>query len=312
MITNGNFSNSNGWGCVPEYYAEINVGGLSPTNRVCEIDATSNICQTVSGFTVGSLYKINFRSSRRTLGCSAPTPATITVEVGTALSATHSRSNATFGFSSYSYTFTANATAMDISFSSSAIASSCGLIIDNISLDLVSALPVELLYFTAEPSSGKEALLSWKTASEDNTKDFVISVSEDGTNWKEVRKVPATGTMNAGAFYTLEYPVNAVPLLYFRLVSRDFDGKRELLGIRSVAVNTDDWASSYPNPFHNMLYVKKQGDHSPVLRNSTGRKVNHYCTFEEQGNLVLIHTQNLAPGIYFLDTGEKTERVVRR
>ncbi|HOZ87805.1 MAG TPA: hypothetical protein PL029_08610, partial [Bacteroidia bacterium] len=107
-IVNGAFtSGTSGWGCSPEVNTESVYGGPS-SNAVDEVDAAANICQTVSGFAIGSSYSLSLLASRRTGGC--PSPATTNMNItidGGALAVTLTRTNATFGLTSAAHVFTA-------------------------------------------------------------------------------------------------------------------------------------------------------------------------------------------------------------
>jgi hypothetical protein len=148
FVTGSFSSRTTDWGCSLEANTE-SVYGEPGAKAVDEVDAAANICQTVSGFAIGSSYSLRLLASRRTGGC--PSPATnnmnITIDGG-ALAVTLTRTNTTFGLTTAVYVFTATNNAHTITFSAGSGfgSSTCGMIVDNIALGL-SSFPLNSLIF---------------------------------------------------------------------------------------------------------------------------------------------------------------------
>jgi hypothetical protein len=84
-------------------------------------------------------------------------------------------------------------------------------------------LPIELLDFTAEPTS-KVVNLKWITASETNNSHFTVERSSDGVVFKPVLEKPGAGNSNSVRTYS---DVDTNPLegvSYYRLKQTDFNG----------------------------------------------------------------------------------------
>jgi hypothetical protein len=87
-----------------------------------------------------------------------------------------------------------------------------------------SPLPIELLDFTAEPTS-KVVNLKWITASETNNSHFTVERSSDGVVFKPVLEKPGAGNSNSVRSYSDvdENPLEGVS--YYRLKQTDFNGE---------------------------------------------------------------------------------------
>ncbi len=73
--------------------------------------------------------------------------------------------------------------------------------IDNFTWAPSSTLPLSLLSYTASVQPGGKVKLSWQTAYENNTKQFIIEKSNDGQTFKQLGIVAASGNSNVTANY---------------------------------------------------------------------------------------------------------------
>lgn len=93
-------------------------------------------------------------------------------------------------------------------------------------IQILSVLPVELIYFRAEPKKEQAQVeLSWATASEKDNDYFTIERSKDGLRFHEIARIEGAGTHVGTLAYTHTdfTPLNGVA--YYRLKQTDFDGK---------------------------------------------------------------------------------------
>jgi hypothetical protein len=117
------------------------------------------------------------------------------------------------------------------------------------SFPLLSALPVELLDFTATKIE-KTVELNWQTASERNNVGFEIERSSNDQNWEVIGFVEGRGN----SFETQDYSfIDTAPNIgnnYYRLKQVDFDGHYEYSSIRHIlfTANNKSALSIYPNP----------------------------------------------------------------
>lgn len=95
-----------------------------------------------------------------------------------------------------------------------------------ITVNRVSALPIELLHFSGKPID-KSNLIYWATATEHNTTHFIVEKSENGVTWSELGTVAAAGNSTQELHYDITD--NAVKPIYnyYRLTQYDVDGAYE-------------------------------------------------------------------------------------
>jgi hypothetical protein len=123
------------------------------------------------------------------------------------------------------------------------------------------ALPVELIYFTAE-NNNNNALLSWATASEVNNDHFDVERSLDGVNFEKIGQVAGHGnsTITIDYSYTdADISAYNASVIYYRLKQVDADGNFTYTNIATINVGNTQQVfhiiSSYPNPFSDHFSV---------------------------------------------------------
>ena len=86
-------------------------------------------------------------------------------------------------------------------------------------------LPVELNEFTADCN-----YITWSVLSETNNEKFILDHSTDGENWTKYKEFPGQGTSSIQkTYFTLNEKQD---LSYWRLQQVDYDGNKEILGIK--------------------------------------------------------------------------------
>lgn len=311
-VTNGNFtSGGTGWGCSPETNPESVYGG-SGSNRVAEVDAAAALCQTIPGFTIGSLYQITFLCSRRT-SCG---PATQTLDFnidGGALPTQSISRTGVFNFTTEIFNFTATATSHTIDFDGTS-AGTCGLIIDDIVISLVSALPIELLNFNAFPINNEIVQLSWKTASEMNNDYFTIERSKNGNSWEEIVTLDGAGNSSSLLSYSTNDNHPYMGISYYRLKQTDFDAQFEYSDIRSLNIERlgNSQTEMYPNPVNNQITIHANpSDLKEItIYNALGQDVTLLARkIEKEDGKLVLDFSNLGSGIYYIKTKTTTKKV---
>jgi hypothetical protein len=311
-VTNGNFSSgATGWGCNPEAYnPESTYGGTSHTNIVAEVDQEVGLCQTISGFTVGSYYSISFKASRRTT-C-GPTFQSVKLKVNNgALTANISRNGGGFNWGVETFYFVATSTTHTITFTSNTTGT-CNLVFDNISLNLISALPIELVGFSALLKNDRTVELAWQTASEKDNDYFTIERSLDGENWAAIQEIDGAGNSTTLLNYTTTDIVSEKGIFYYRLKQTDFDGAFTYSDIRAVIVNQSvSEMSVYPNPTNGSFTLAYSEEmEAPALYTTTGTVAIEYNVILMNGGFIY-DISTLANGIYFLKNATETIKVVK-
>jgi hypothetical protein len=171
---------------------------------------------------------------------------------------------------------------------------------------LVSApLPVTLVDFRGQ-LSGKKILLSWETASENNSKHFDLQKSFDGINFQSIAKITAAGTSNSLLHYSYLDPEPPVELNYYRLNSVDIDDRSRLSDI--VLIKLPDAKQAIyvlNNPFReniSLRFIKiPKGKIELSLTDMSGKLVAR-GSFDQlsQPTLQFRPDNQLSPGVYLL------------
>lgn len=147
-----------------------------------------------------------------------------------------------------------------------------------------SALPVTLQSFTGR-WDGQNALLQWTTATEINTRHFILERSLNGTGFTAVANLPASGNSSTTKAYQYT-DKDAASLvaggerLYYRLKTTDRDGKVSLSGIIILNKRSETGLviTLFPNPANGVAHLLLTGVrfNAPVtliIRNIAGNPV---------------------------------------
>jgi hypothetical protein len=171
-------------------------------------------------------------------------------------------------------------------------------------------LPVELVSFGVKVVGGN-AVLQWKTASEQDNDYFSIETSTDGRTFTSIGKVPGNGTTQLQRHYSftdenvLRYRSNNI---YYRLRQVDFSGEYEFSRIRYVrapAVPDALVLKAFPSPFKDYFQVHISSNEETVaslsLYDAQGRVLLSRQPHLKTGlNDIVMAGLNLARGIYYL------------
>jgi hypothetical protein len=98
-------------------------------------------------------------------------------------------------------------------------------------------LPLAWVDFSAQ-LQGSSVLLQWKTASEQNTKDFIIEYSTNGTDWKQIGDIAAAGNSSTTLTYSFVHSSPANGINYYRIRQRDIDGNYSYSSVRTVTISS--------------------------------------------------------------------------
>ncbi|RZK22751.1 MAG: T9SS type A sorting domain-containing protein [Flavobacterium sp.] len=165
-------------------------------------------------------------------------------------------------------------------------------------------LPVTLESYTAI-KKGSTALLSWKTASEQNNQKFVIERGSSATNFAFFKDIAGAGESNISLSYSVTDFAPLAGTNYYRLTQVDNDGKSKVLGIEAVTFDLDiQKTTTYPNPAKDYVWVKPSSSNGIVSLNLislTGKIIstNNYAQAAAQQSVKLDLT-NIPAGAYVL------------
>ncbi|MDF3078698.1 MAG: type sorting protein [Sphingobacteriaceae bacterium] len=173
-------------------------------------------------------------------------------------------------------------------------------------------LPVTLLSFSAK-KVGIGALITWKTATEQNNDRFELESSQDGRNFKLLSVLKAKGTSNSAASYTYLDKDPTKGTTYYRLKQVDLNGDYVFSNLISVDFERDVAAPVfvlYPNPVVNEVYVDYDSEcndpqsYKLMVYDKDGREMTH--SLVEHGQPLKQNVTSLEKGIYILQMVEAT------
>jgi hypothetical protein len=167
-------------------------------------------------------------------------------------------------------------------------------------------LPVELISLGAQ-CANDNVIVSWSTASEHNTLNYVVERSEDGMSWNEVQTVAAAVNSNTVLDYAIEDAGAARGLKYYRLIQTDQDGAQKIYGpVMSNCGSEADIFMSFPNPSDadiTLVFNSKNinGSTTLMVRDAHGRVVRSMALEIQPGtDSILVPDMELTPGVYYL------------
>ena len=162
-------------------------------------------------------------------------------------------------------------------------------------------LPITLLGFTAEPTTGG-VMLKWMTSMEKNFDRFEIERSTDGVHYTYLNAVAGVGALQARTDYS--YVDNDAPggRVYYRLKNMDLDNTYDYSKVVTLvtALRTDVLAI-YPNPVVNhKITVSLPESNAPgilTLLNQVGNTV--FKATLTSGDQAFYIDDAVKPGIYY-------------
>ena len=197
--------------------------------------------------------------------------------------------------------------------------------------DKTNPLPVELVAFDAK-RSGTNTLVTWQTATENNSAGFDVEVANDGVKFRKLAFVAsksANSTTASNYSYT-DIEAGKSGVRYYRLRQVDLDGQYSYSPIRAVSfAGANDAAiaslSSYPSPFTSsdqaalVLQAPTAGTAQLQLTDLAGRTIANRTVTTVAGvsEIAVPNASELAGGTYLVKvtfaTGEvKTIRIQKR
>jgi len=168
-------------------------------------------------------------------------------------------------------------------------------------------LPIELISYNVTLNNGV-VFINWNTSSETNNEYFTIEKSIDGKEWNFFLKVNGSGNSNSTINYLEKDRKPYSPITYYRLSQIDFDGSKEILGIRSVNMKENGMEEKikiYPNPSEIEVFVEimsnKEQKAIMTIVNMYGQKMRkELIDLNNELNIICINIENLNTGQYIL------------
>ena len=181
-------------------------------------------------------------------------------------------------------------------------------------------LPSTLVNWKAELLKG-EVRLNWSTTIERNAAYYIVEKSTDGKTFAEAGRVEAGINSENRKDYSFTDNVGVDDgMVYYRLKSADFDGRRRLSDVRTVRVanitTASNAISAFPNPVVNKV-------HLTLPPTWTGKRVilNIYNTNgiivkqvvrETASKMETVDVNHLQPGVYIVKAISGNETAVQQ
>lgn len=171
-----------------------------------------------------------------------------------------------------------------------------------------AVLPVQGLDFNAVTQQNG-VLLQWKTEAEQDTKDFVVQRSSNGTSWTDITTLNAARNSASVRNYQVMDQPESIGILYYRLQLNDMDGSKTFSRIIKIDYSTHgDVLKIYANPVMNgALQFTISKNVAVELYNATGKIVLHKNL---NSGLHEISISHLPKGVYYLKAGKSKKAVI--
>ena len=171
----------------------------------------------------------------------------------------------------------------------------------------IAVLPVQWKSFDAELNN-EDVLLTWTTAEENNSRDFVVQHSINGTDWNSLTVLTAAGNSDVDQHYSYLHQQAGVGLHYYRIQQRDVDGRSSYSNVQRVRIAST--ATSFRilgNPVQNhTIRVQTNQSGTAVLYNAAGQRMAQQLLLPGTST---ISVQALPKGYYMLSFQGQTETV---
>lgn len=181
-----------------------------------------------------------------------------------------------------------------------------------------SALPVGLEYFKGE-KSGKLVHLTWKTATEQNTRLFDIERSNNGINYSSIGTVAATNNAT-GSTYAFDDKNYSGSVIYYRLKQVDQDGSYKYSNVVTIQNETtrENVVAILNNPFTDKFDISiSTPEQSKVVVNLldvTGKLLytKTVTTLNNSLTTVTPDTKKLAAGMYLVQVNINGNTTIKK
>lgn len=167
-------------------------------------------------------------------------------------------------------------------------------------------LPVTYLSFTTQ-RQGSQVLLQWSTAQEQNTSGFTVQHSTDNQTWNNIAGLPASGYSNDVRRYSYVHTTPAAGTNLYRLLLTDQDGKTSYSTIRTVSFNSTAADRLSYAITGTEVRVQLSLPSRVTLYSLDGKKMVQKVLPAGQQSINVSH---VARGIYLLNVGNRTEKIL--
>jgi hypothetical protein len=171
-----------------------------------------------------------------------------------------------------------------------------------------TALPLELLSFSAHLNHANHVVLKWSFSYSFPDSRYYIEQSRNGWDWSEIHELELLQNQSEEENHELGLEENLEGLLYFRFVKEKHDQQKEILQTISLSTLAGQSVLIYPNPFQHELIV--QGSRSNLtIQSSLGQIIPFKRELNERYRT--LHLEHLKKGMYFLQVDGKQYKIVK-
>ena len=167
-----------------------------------------------------------------------------------------------------------------------------------------SPLPLTWLDFTAK-TVGKNILLNWETALEENTKSFIVEHTMEGdSSFSSLATVPADGNTTSISSYNYVHEAPLPGLHFYRLKEIDIDGQITYSPVASAKIGSDGIGFTVsPNPTSDVLVIKYtiQSGATGIRVSTIDGKIVRYVTVHPVDTQTTLSMTGLAKAVYIVE-----------
>lgn len=172
-----------------------------------------------------------------------------------------------------------------------------------------STVPLKLLSFNAA-RSGNNAMLTWRTAAEENGTSFIVQRSIDGMEYKDIAKLISTNPPEHFYSHSDDNPVQGKN--YYRLKIVEPNGSLSYSKVEMLTFGRQENISVFPNPAKAYAPVQVAVDHPNIstllISTANGQLVRQ---FRLNGPTTVV-INNLASATYLLTLVTSSDRIESR
>ncbi len=161
------------------------------------------------------------------------------------------------------------------------------------------ALPVTLYSFAVQKQDDK-VKITWATAQESNSRNFVVEHSTDGMHWLAIATVAAAGNSSVRTNYIAYDNTPANGINYYRLKQVDKDNSSTYSVVKTITFNLLYRVTVAPNPAKDILhvYIYNSAVNATVsLMDAAGKTIRSVNTDQQH---TTINIAGLGKGLYFV------------